>query len=316
MVARLLGAFRTLKRKGVGPVVAVMVFPSDFGSARSGSPELNSPSPARFGLLIQGFAIFVPLSILFGRIHFLRYYEELGISTSRISINVAEYAIISPGTTILSVGLTIIAAFSLWWYRSIDVTDVWRMDRILWGLVLSAVGVTIGAFDSLIFSAGELQFSNSATFGLWKLIPLTMALTGGFITASGYAYGNRATEDGDTFKFRRLFVPLLAMFYVVVLLLVAASYAKQIGETDAEATLRDAPKASIVVSYPLSPSVSQYWPEGCREESSHCNFRVLLIDDNFIYLKSENSESPYSESIHAVPIGDVKSIVYAPIAKP
>ena len=270
---------------------------------------MNNPTFGLLGLVIQSFAIFVALSTVLGRIYFQSYFQTLGIPTSEVRLSVTDYAIFSPDTTVLGIGIAIAAAV-LWWVRP-DSSTTWQRNRIVTGAILSLVGLGLSALSMALFSTVDSRILRAGLFGAWMLVPLILSATGGMVITSGSpSQTGDATEVAQKRRELRIFLPIIIIIFVVGLIIIASSYAILIGRLDAESTLQQAPPANIEFSSSDPSSLVSLDSDRCSEDSLSCNFRVILIGDKFVYLSPMESDLIEGRRLYAFPVTDIAGISY------
>ena len=270
---------------------------------------MNDRSVGHLGTIVQSFAVFVAISILLGRIYFLTYLETLGIPTSEARLNVVDYSVLSPDVTILGVGLALLSTVFLWAYKFPTSSTGWRSTRIVIGIVLSIMGILLGRADFL-------HALHSGFFGFALLLALALSAAGGLTFASGITSSdssrNSGNDSGEPFDNIRTFIPIVLITFIgLSLVLVALTYSVRIGRLDARNTLLDAQQANIEFTSLGAPNGLPYESDTCQNDSSSCAFKVILIGDEFIYLRPVDSgPSPEEQRLYAFPVKDIASIAY------
>ena len=100
---------------------------------------MNGLNMGYVGILIQGFAFFVAVSIFLGRIYFLKYFETLGIPASAARQNIIDYSVVSPDVAVLGIGIAIVGAALVLIARRPRQGPNW--NRIVIGILLVAAGI-------------------------------------------------------------------------------------------------------------------------------------------------------------------------------
>ena len=279
---------------------------------------MNNLHFERIGLVIQSFAIFAALSTVLGRIYFLTYFRTLGIPTSEMRLSITDYSIISPDTAILGVGM-VIAAPVLLWFARLDSSTTTRPNRIAIGLGIILLAMGFVALDTMVFTN---QAFRPGLLGIGKLVPLVISMTGAAVIASGFSMpsgddiktAKNAPKNYEVVKMYRawrLLLSITIVIYVMVLFAFTSYYAMIIGRLDAESLLQNTPSANVEFISSNSLALIRHDAGICPEDSLSCDFKVLLIGDNFVYLKPLKSDLPEGNRIYAFPPTDIASISYA-----
>ena len=272
---------------------------------------MNNIGVGYTGIVVQGFAIFVAISILLGRIYFQAYLWTLGIPLTEVRLNAIDYSVVSPDVTILGVGVAILSLF-FWWY-----VTTWSLPsaerswlKIAIGIGLTVAGSLIGiGLNFVMLRAESLEAFRLGVFGLASLLPMAVSAAGGACFASGFLVRG-GKNFGATFNLTDILVPILPIVIGIALVFMSIVDSVMFGRLDARNTLLNAPQAKIeFVSDRLDHLHSNY--DECHGDSFACEFQVILIGDNFVYLSPVNSKQPQEEELLiAVPIGDIASISY------
>ena len=278
-------------------------------SGRDENEERSTPIEGlgirHIGIVVQSFAIFVAISTLLGRIYSLTFYEVLGIPTSEISLNVTDYAVVSPEVTIFGVGFSLTIAVLLWYDGAEGLSIVPRWVRILLGSVCLLGAIFIPAY-AVIYLSRQPDL-DSVWLTIQMLSALALASFGGAILSSGFT--SNAPSSDQEIALRKAVLPLLIVLVVGFGVWTASEFSSIMGEVDARITEATAPQASIELASSNEHEALRYDQNECDGESLRCRFRVILIGDKFVYLRPLNPESP-QERLYAIPIGDVGSITY------
>lgn len=100
------------------------------------------------GMAVQGVIIFVGVSILFGRVYFLRFYSFLGVPYAEIENSPLDYAIMSPDVAIVSVGLAIALPAAVAVQAAIIGGRVEPLGRKTWAII--SIGLILASAVSMI----------------------------------------------------------------------------------------------------------------------------------------------------------------------
>ena len=280
---------------------------------------MNNSGVGYTGIIVQGFAIFVAISILLGRIYFQSYLGTLGIPLTEVRLNAIDYSVISPDVTILGVGVAILSVF-FWWY-----VTTWSLPsaerswvKIAIGIGLIIVGYLTGIGLNFVMERAEsLEAFRLGVFGLASLFPITVSATGGATFAFGFLVsGGKDTEvsggknDGAIFDLTDILVPIVPIGIGIALVFMSIVDSVMIGRLDARNTLLNAPQAKIeFVSDRTDYFRSNYG--NCHGDSISCEYQVIFIGDNFVYLSPVDSKQHQEERLlYAVPVRDIAGITY------
>lgn len=282
---------------------------------------MNGLSYPNIGTMIQGLTVFVAISILLGRIYHLTYFATLGIPNSEVSLNIIDYSVISPNVTFLGVGITILLIAYFWGMKVFTLPSNWHGKRIGVGAFLAVVSVVLDflARVSLERFVG-LEVFSSGLFGLILLLSMVLLAVGIVTLASGFPLQSiarfpsqriQSRNVGETYNIVQTFKPLIIFIIGVLIIVVAVMNSWTIGRLDARNTILNAPQAKIEFTSASATDILTPEPDKCQMDSAICDFRVILIGDKFVYLRSVNSEQSREEQrLYAFPIGDIGSIVY------
>ena len=266
---------------------------------------MNAPSWGHVGIVVQSFAVFVAISTLLGRIYSLTYFETLGIPVSEIRLNVTDYAVVSPEVTIFGVGFSIIMAIFLWYGGPEALKVVPRWVRILLGLVCCMAAIFIPTY-AVIYQSRQPDL-DSVWLTIQMLLGFALASFGGAFLSSGFA--SDAPRNDQGIALTRAAMPLMVILVVGFGVWVASEFSSIMGEVDARIAVATAPQASIELASANEHEALRYGSDNCGLNSSNCRFGVILIGDNFVYLRPLDPISS-EDRLYAVPIGDIASINY------
>lgn len=266
---------------------------------------IGAPSWGHIGIIVQSFAVFVAISTLLGRIYSLTYFETLGIPVSEISLNVTDYAVVSPDVTIFGVGFSVITAILLWSGGSEALKAFPRRARVLLGLVCCLGAILIPTY-AVIYLSRQPDL-DSVWLTIQMLLAFALASFGGSILSS--AFSSDAPRKNHEIALSKAFMPLLIILVLGIGVWTASEFSSIMGEVDARITAATAPQASIELASSNEHDALPYGQVECGSSSLGCLFRVVLISDTFVYLRPLDPESP-EDRLYAVPIGDIASINY------
>ncbi len=101
------------------------------------------------------------------------------------------------------------------------------------------------------------------------------------------------------------------------MVLVALSYSVTLGKSDARNTLMDARQANIEFTSLGAANGLRYESDECQGDSASCEFKVILIGNDFIYLRPlDSGPSPEEQRLYAFPLRDIASIAYVSEGNP
>ena len=108
---------------------------------------------------------------------------------------------------------------------------------------------------------------------------------------------------------KKVFGAFVIVGIVTITILSAVGYAYTLGDADAENALATAPQASVELTSSNDKGTPRYVSYNCDKDAPLCYYRVILIDDRYVYLRPLDTPSSGAK-LYAVPIGDVISISY------
>jgi len=250
---------------------------------------------------VQGFAVFVAISVLLGRIYLLSYFEGLGIPHSEIRLSVTDYSVASPVVTVFGVGFSLILAILVWSDGLGEIEVLSRLARILLGSALWIAAI-LTPFLLLPILQPDI---NSVWLAILMLFAFALGSFGGAAIGSGIFGDGRPSHQHPAL--RKAFMPVLVTMVAILGIVIAAEFAELMGKLESDATWANAPQARIALNT-NSDTVLHIGPDGCGPDSLRCHFRVIEIGDKFVYLRPISD--PDQERLFAVPIGDIASINY------
>ena len=269
----------------------------------------------RIGTVIQGSALLVALSVIFGRIFVLSRDKAIGIAIPLGQLDPIDYAIISPDIAVLSVGLSIFVVFN-WFWRP-PKFDYWRWDLTIYGGALFVLGILMELFGKP--TAGSL-LDEPGSWGLFNLLRIISILLGiGFLFQSvprkyerSLFLGSTEEEADETRKQLRSIYPVLLGMYLVMMFVMALSFVWAEGERDANRQLRFAPLAFVSYGtsqlYNMAPHNTQ---QECVISSTEYLYKVFSIDDTFAYLLQPDVETwENNPPLLALPVAQIEAIEY------
>ena len=258
--------------------------------------------------MTQSFAMFVGLSILFGRVYFQSYIDNLGLPLSEANLNVVDYSVVATRVTLVGIAIPVIYfVFNL--FGPIGRTSEWKKSIIAMGVLFIALPMV---YVLLIADTREEQAFDPGVEALLFALMLGIASAGGRIIASGIPRtisSSSGSTEGSVggLNFRYVTLSLAYVFLAVYALIYSLDYSYDAGKIDANHTLMEAPRAQLE----FTTSSSELMDEVCSQGSQECYFRVVRIGDKFVYLLPEDTgNSSNAGRLYAVPTYDIRMIAY------
>lgn len=118
-------------------------------------------------------------------------------------------------------------------------------------------------------------------------------------------------HDERTVALRRAFAPLIVILYVGLSVWLLNEFSSTIGRVDASITLANAPVARIEIASDHAGS----FPGRSGEQDSRLKsgyFGVVAVGERFVYLLPAPNCELAEDGLYALPVEDVKEIVYMP----
>ncbi len=273
------------------------------------------------GIIIQSSTLFVALSALLGRIYFLAYYQTLGIPTSEIRLNVMDYSLISPDTTILGIGISGMVAYMVWWREPLSLYGIWGKKKafIVIGLFVgSLVIVVLGALAVSIFP----YLVNIGVIGVVMLLCMVLLSAGSALIHSAVRpwvrenlsrFGTSAgslDDSQNTLHNLSVLLFVMASFAILAMVLMATTTSAQIGRINAMLALQSSPEATIILDS-LEERGELPSESTLCQDLEQCQVQIVHVTDRFFYLQPTEPESSIEERLlHAVPKEDIQRLVY------
>ena len=246
---------------------------------------MDNPAIQHVGVVIQSLAIAVAFTVFLGRIYLLNYYEALRIPVSEVQLSIISYAIASPAVTIFGVGMFIMAVAAPLWQNTKTFRKLNLIFRLIWGGFFVALGVV------LLYILAEYLALDLVFRVIYFVIVLALSMFGASLLGSSMG-AVFAEDDTENSVESRVLESITIVVHVVVMAALGIHFAYSLADSDASVTLRTAPQAKVEVA-----------TENILDLQA---FRVILINDRFIYLQSNDEK----QGLHAVPISGVNRIVY------
>ena len=222
-------------------------------------------------IVIQG--IIVAFTVFLGRVYVLTYYEVLGVPLYEAQFNTIDYAIVSPGITVLGIGFSIIVGSYFLLSEPISRLQLPVRYNFSIGLLLPAVGLV-----TLIISS-NVGF-DSVIRSLLIVLSLIMNLFGGAMLGLALSAKTKRVDLRSEQKLAevkssyKLLYGVTAVGIVVAFGTFAYFFSHLIASEEASDALQQSPRATV------------------QFESGHSgNFGVIMIDEKFMYLLPEESEA-------------------------
>ena len=260
-------------------------------------------------LMIQGFAAFVGLSVLLGRVYFQSHLNSLGIPISDTDLALADYSVVSTRVTVLGIGIAaILPTVMVLGNRYVRSGSSWSISGIVLGLAL------IGMSNYALFFSGDLDekaFDPGRT-ALLTVVMYGMSAGGGILIGASVPISQvaKSVEPGSAFEvvnMTRISQVVIYVMYAGLLVLHSLTYASNAGKLDAEHILTQAPVSQVE----FAGASRQHMEDTCILEVSDCSFRVVMIGDKFTYLLPVVAEdAPDTGNLYAVPTNDIRLIVH------
>ncbi len=250
------------------------------------------PALSHFGVLFQG--VVIAFTVFLGRIYVLVYYDTLGVPVSEARLSVIDYVIVSPGVTVMGIGLSILLGAYFLLHRPLERLPLPNWARFRMGLVSIAAGLVMLAIRLLNIDTDPVINS------LWIVFSLAMSLYGGSMLGS--VLNSKAKQDGleseqkrvEERAVSRLLLGILAIALVILYGVFAYRFSDSTAHDDAMDALYQSPQASVQFASGDSES-----------------FRVIMIGQQFIYLLPEDGED-----LQAFPHGSISQIDYIGQSEP
>lgn len=268
-----------------------------------------------FSTAAQMFTVFVALSTLLGRIYFLKYNRTLAIPNGDNSINVLDYAVVSPNVTIMSFGITFVFAtliFSQSYFTGIEtlnrkkwiiavvlfaiatlimvlvqflIADVGRNLPGIYGLILTLTVLLYGLSGVFMFTPSENSEMSSDIDKLRE--QYTEALeTGREEDMVAFSQNRKQILDKAENELSKL-KPLLVLGAIGTVLYCSflfVWYTNSIAVADAMSDYRDAPIVNVFLDQEANEDgFSELL--GCEADVFNCAVNLVLQGDEFIYLR-------------------------------
>ena len=258
------------------------------------------------GILAQGFAIFVAISTLLGRIYYLSYFDSLGIQSTEFRAELTEYSIISPEVTILGIGYsTIVAVYFLFPWHSASIPCPW-WAKLLLGAILALLGAT-PLIDPLIASALQPDL-NIMLVAMLFLSKIALMLFGSAIFIAGLSFDR--PQDERVMALRRIIMPLFVVMYIGVSIWLMAEFSSTIGRADAQTTLMKAPIAQIEVATSNGNDGSKSNLGELPDDAQNSYFKVVIVGERFAYLLPTTECQSTDEGLYSIPLENIVKIDY------
>ena len=268
--------------------------------------------------------MFLGFSILLGRIYFLSRIDSLGIPESAIRLNVVDYAIISPEVTLFGILLSILAPLSFLLTRALSAISFypWRSAPIIWPILQILLALVFLIFSTIASNSVPLEFSEGCGCNVWQFLipfflPTFLALGSAFaINGTSQLHlllnGDDNNSKLDTEAFTRVVTGVVLILVLTVSLFMSIHLSDLFGEANGRTTLNGAPQAFIEVKSDERDEILNS-SDNCLKVGERCIFRIILIGDDFIYVRpTPLNSSHFGSTIFSVPKSDILQITYIP----
>ncbi len=262
------------------------------------------------GLVAASVSIATIISTLLGRVYFLSYFEILGVPTSEVSVNIADYTVMSLDTAIYGIGLTVTASLLIALQWQIPQSDRWQWNRIVGGIVapvlsigfLWVMSMLLGPLFDFPGGAGLIRVS-----ALFIIVFAFVILLSGFPLSRWFSSWLGRNKDEDTYI---LVVLLLLLVYAIVILANPMEYAAQVGKADAQAALEATPTIGMIefVQSDNYGSTQSKLVE-CSKDSIPCVVKLVWTNERHAYVRIEAEDGTSEEALYVVPLERIDSFV-------
>lgn len=229
-------------------------------------------------LAAQGALTALGLSVILGRMYVEAYRYALGIQRWPLEVDIVEYALVDPYLSVLIVLCCVVIPLALLAMLSVDRSNSRSGGWLTTGILFLVVPVLLWSYRFLIYGnlfEGLMQ-EHELTF-VSVLLVIFLCPVGAFLLLR-----NLPSRSGSRFPVTSVLrrcefwgVPV-AVVLVVSTFMALSSLAEGGGVLAAERAL-DGPVARVEMA-------SDFRDVLCGEGNEGCLFRVLLIEDSFIYL--------------------------------
>ena len=274
---------------------------------------MNNLPNKNIALVFQSFAIFIAFAILLGRIYSLRYFDVLGVPRSELSLELAQYSVVSLDTTIIALAFAVIPALYIWRLHATPESDTLHKWKLGLGWLLVAIGIALSIEDIRMLINARLEDNYSGLFGLYHAVLLIVLSLGLILVYSSVPIRN---EPGIilTRSWRITVYSFLILIMFAGYFTSALNASVEIAEIDANNTLRDAPHADIQLKSSSEQLSHDTSADNCQPYLQSCRARLVMIGDAFVYFDSpeDHSSSISRRQLYAVPVSQIALIVYTP----
>ena len=248
--------------------------------------DVDIPGFWHVGIVFQG--IIVALTVFLGRVYVLTYHEALGIPIYESQLSAIDYAIVSPGVTVIGIGLSItLGSYFLLEgpLRRLQLPKpykfgLWLFLTVTWPVVLIVSGTI--EIDAVIRS-------------LCIVLSMAMSLYGGAMLGSTLhaKFMLDALESEQKQVEMKASMKLLSGVLSMVLVIIYGWYAYNFSSSTARDEAMDA--------LHQSPQATVQFESG---ESG--SFGVIMVGEQFVYLLPEGNEE-----LQAFPHNSIVRVEYA-----
>ena len=270
---------------------------------------MNNTNIRIAGVIAQSSVLFLAVSIWLGRYYIRTKLQILGIPNADLTLDIMDYAIVSPEVTAIGIALAIfpqlyfVVAYNYPASNSLN----WRMICI--GFLTIAATVVSFVFFLPVALRENSIFWNGLMAVSTFLIPMGGAILLWGIPRSRYVNTELETSSPVSLHSRRFYALIIFILAIVYAFLIASGLTVKLAVQDARDTMLDGRLALIELSSPGEKELQHKF--GCSQDTGDCFFKVLYIDDEFAYFRPAGAKSsPNIRSVQAVPKDDILRIRY------
>jgi len=259
------------------------------------------------GVFAQSFAAFVAISILFGRVYHLSYFDALGIPATEFALGLTEYSVASPEVAVFAIGFsTIIGIYFLYPWHSMSVAS-FRWIGLILGVVLYVSGAA-PLIDQFIYVVIRSDLDMMLITVLFLFKPALMFFGLAIVNAVLPLF---LFQDERAVLLRRAFMPLFLVLHIGLSVWLLSEFSSTVGRVDALRTSANAPVARVEIASDHADGS----PDRSDEQNNMLKsgyFGVVMVGEKFVYLRPAPNCKLAEERLHALPVEDVKEIMYVP----
>ncbi len=238
------------------------------------------------GIVLQG--VVIAFTIFLGRIYVLTYHETLGVPVFETRLSAIDYAIVSPGVTVIGIGLSIALVSYFLLSGPLTRLQLPRWQKCGLGCLLMVAG-------PVVVSVTPIVTTDSVMRSLWIVLSMAMSLYGGAMLGLAMRAKSKPEDSRPEQKqveekaSRRFLVSVITVGLVVLWGTYAYNFSSSTAHDEAADALHQSPQATVQFASGDSGS-----------------FRVIMIGEQFVYLLPEENEG-----LQAFPHDRIAQIDYA-----